>query len=464
MQYQSENETRWTGLREVMMMSGPIILGSLSYTLMRFVDQMVVSRLGTAPLAAMGSAGVWSYVMGCFIFGIVGCVSTFVAQCYGRGEREECARYTWQGIHLSVLAGLIALVLLPFTGALFHSMGHSPEVTRLEVGFFRIWLAGYPAVAWMTALASFFQSVGRPGIPMFVAIAANILNLVLNLALVFGLAGFPKMGVAGSALATVIAQWFQALAMHAIFISKPFNARYHSRRNYKPDFVRIYELFRIGFFSGLTILMDVGNWGVFTSFVVGHFGDVSLASHNAALGFMHLCFMPALGVNQGICAIVGQYIGRGNYNAAVARTYTAMKVTSIYMFATGIVFAFFGRGLIHLFFSKDPGVIAMGHTLLILAAIFQAFDAVNIVILGALRGAGDTVRVAIITFVFAYGFFLPLSIGLAFWAGWGAVGAWIGATAYIIGLSGILYLRFRGGGWKEVRIFTGDAQPTPHAN
>jgi MATE family multidrug resistance protein len=141
-----------------------------------------------------------------------------------------------------------------------------------------------------------------------------------------------------------------------------------------------------------------------------------------------------------------------------------MKVTSLYMFATGLVFAFFGKGLIRIFFSEEPGVIAMGHTLLILAAIFQAFDAVNIVILGALRGAGDTLRVAIITFVFAYVFFLPLSMALAFWAGWGAVGAWIGATAYIIGLSGILYLRFRGGGWKEIRIFSREAQPSAYSS
>lgn len=463
MQHTHEIETRWTGLREVMAMSGPIILGSLSYTIMRFVDQMVVSRLGTEALAAMGSAGVWSYVMGCFVFGIIGCVSTFVSQCYGRGEMEQCARYTWQGIHLSLLAGVLALAIWPLSGPLFQSMGHSPDVTRFEATFFRIWLAGYAAVAWMTALASFFQSVGRPGIPMYVAIVANLINLFLNIVLVFGYLGFPRMGIAGSALASVIAQWFQALCLHAIFISAPFNARFNTRRAFMPDFGRIRELFRIGFFSGLTILMDVGNWAIFTSFVVGHFGDVALASHNAAMAFMHLCFMPALGVNQGICAIVGQYIGRGNFSAAAARTYTAMKVAIVYMFCTGLVFAFFGKGLIRTFFSQDPGVVALGHTLLILAAFFQGFDAINIVVFGALRGAGDTLRVAIITFAGAYLFFLPLSMFLAFVWEWGAVGAWIGATVYIIGLSGIIYLRFRGGKWKEIRIFSHEIEGAPLA-
>ncbi|HOT50019.1 MAG TPA: MATE family efflux transporter, partial [Candidatus Hydrogenedentes bacterium] len=92
--------------------------------------------------------------------------------------------------------------------------------------------------------------------------------------------------------------------------------------------------------------------------------------------------------------------------------------------------------------------------LLILAAIFQAFDAINIVALGALRGAGDTRHVFYLTLAFAYGFFLPLSLILAFPAGWGAVGAWIGATAYIIGLSGLLFRRFRSGRWREMDIFS----------
>jgi Na+-driven multidrug efflux pump len=169
---------------------------------------------------------------------------------------------------------------------------------------------------------------------------------------------------------------------------------------------------------------------------------------------MHLCFMPALGVNQGICVLVGQYTGRKDFATAIARTYTAMKATIVYMFCTGLVFAFFGKGLIRVFFSTDPGVVALGHTLLILSACFQGFDAINIVVLGALRGAGDTFGVAVIMFVFAYLVFLPLSMFLAFVAGWGAVGAWIGATVYIIGLSGVFYMRFRSGGWREIRIFS----------
>ena len=435
-------------------MSGPIILGSLSYTLMQFVDQVMVARLGTDAMAAMGSAGVWSYVMGCFIFGIIGCVGTFVAQCFGRGEPANCARYTWQGIYLSGIAALMAVVLLPVSGPLFHAMRHSPEVTRLELSYFRIRLIGYLAMAWSTSLACFFQSIGRPGIPMYVAIVGNLVNLVLNYGLVFGHLGFPRWGIAGSATSTVIAMFVQVALLQWLFMAGPIAVRYGSRRAYRWDFVKVREIFRIGFFGGFTLFIDVANWAVFTSFIVGHFGSVSLASHNAAISFMHLCFMPALGINQGIAVVVGQYIGRKDYPSAVARTYTAMRVAMTYMFVMGLIFAILGKHLIRICFTDDPAIIALGHKLLILAAVFQGFDAVNIVCLGALRGAGDTRWIAILIFVFNYGFFLPLSMALAFPMGGGAVGAWTGATIYIIVLSAVLFGRFRGGQWRDIQIFT----------
>lgn len=450
------SEPRWAGFREVMAMSGPIILGSVSYTLMQFADQIMVARLGTGALAAMGSSGLWSFVMGCFLFGCVGCVSSFTAQSFGRGNLAHCSRYAWQGIYISLSTALLALALWPLSGPLFRAMGHTSEVTRLELIYFRIRLAGYLAIAWITTLAAFFQGIGRPGIPMYTAIIANVTNVLLNYALIFGHFGFPRLGIAGAAIATVSAMYLQVAILQTVFLSPVIHTRFKSRATYAPDFTRIRELLRIGLPAGLALFMDVANWGIFTSFVVGHFGSVALASHNAAMGFMHLCFMPALGLNQGIAAIVGQYIGRRDYETAVARTHTTMKIAVAYMFCMGLMFALFGKPLIAFFFTRDPAVLHLGHRLLILAAVFQGFDAINIICLGALRGAGDTRWVAVIMFLFAYLFFLPLAMVLAFSLGWGAVGAWRGAAVYIIGLSGILFLRFQGGRWRQICIFSAD--------
>lgn len=438
-------------------MSGPIVLGSISYTVMQFVDTIMVARLGTSALAATGSAGVWSYTMGCLILGVVGCVSTFVAQSLGRGESQNCARYAWQGIHISLLAVLLAVLLWPLSGFLFRSMGHGAEVTQLELAYFRVRLFGYLPMAWTTALASFFQAVNRPGIPMRVAIVANVVNIVLDYLLIFGKFGFPAWGVAGAAIATVISMLIQTVALQAIFLGKPMHDQFGTRTAFALDPRRIRELLRIGLPAGLSILIDVANWGIFTSYVIGAFGATALAAHNAAMQFMHLSFMPALGLNQGIAAIVGQYVGRGDIPRARARTYTAIKIAMAYMMLVGLGFGVFGPKLIRTFFSADPDVIAMGRVLLMMAAVFQGFDAINIVCFGALRGAGDTRWILFLTFFAAYFVLLPLSAFLAFFTHLGAIGAWAGATAYVIGLSGLVFRRFYGERWRHIRIFSEDA-------
>jgi Na+-driven multidrug efflux pump len=169
-----------------------------------------------------------------------------------------------------------------------------------------------------------------------------------------------------------------------------------------------------------------------------------------------LSFLPALGLNQAIAAIVGQWIGRKDVPRAKARTYTAMRLAVAYMTFVGVTLAVFGGPLIRIAFSQNPEVIQLGWILLILCAAFQGFDAVNIVLFGALRGVGDTRWMMWATFLGGYLVFLPVALVLAFVLGWGAIGAWLGATVYIVLLSGVVFLRFRGEGWRSVRIFESD--------
>ena len=126
------------------------------------------------------------------------------------------------------------------------------------------------------------------------------------------------------------------------------------------------------------------------------------------------------------------------------------------MTAVGLCLAVFGKPLIRLCFSIDPEVVALGGTLLVLAAVFQGFDAVNIVLFGALRGAGDTRWIMFATLFVGYGFFLPLAWILAVNGNMGAFGAWAAATAYIIVLSVVVFMRFRGERWRHIRIFEKD--------
>ncbi len=451
-------EPRWAGLKEVLGMAFPIILGTLSFTVMQFADQVMVARLGSEALAAVGSAGLWSFTLSTFLMGIVGCVGTFVSQSFGRGEKHECASYAWQGVYLAFLTGATILVLWPVSMPLFGVMGHAPRVTEFEVSYFRLLLFGYLPMAWLTALTAFFQAVSRPRIPMITAIICNAVNILLNYLLIFGKFGFPRWEIRGAAVATVISVALQAVMLQGVFLNGAMNEEYGTRRTFRIDLTKMRELFRIGWPAGVSFFIDVFNWGIFTSFLVGRFGTTALAAHVAATNFMHVSFMPAVGLNNAIAPIVGQWIGRDNIPTAKARTYTAMKLAVVYMTLMGLIMAVFGGRLIRLCFSDDPEVIRLGHYLLILAAVFQGFDATNIITMGALRGAGDTRYMAVVVSILAYLLFLPLAWVLGHVLGLAAVGAWIGATVYIILLSLVLFRRFNGERWRHIRIFEKDRQ------
>ncbi len=451
------DEPRWAGLSEVLRMTIPLSLAAMSFAIMRFVDTAMVSRLpGDAPLAAVGTAGLATFTLATFFLGLVGCVGTFVSQSFGRGEHEDCARYTWQGIYLAVATGAAVLVLWPLAGPMFRLMPHSDEVTRLELIYFRVRLFGFVFISWQAGLVGFFNGVNRSRVPLYAALCSNAVNAVLDYLLIFGHFGFPRWEIGGAAVATVIAQGVHVAVMQAVFLSKGCHEQFASRSTYAIDWVKLRELVRIGWPGGLSFFLDMANWSLFTMVIVGYFGDVALAAHNAAIQFAHLSFLPALGLNQAIAAIVGQWVGRKDVPRAKARTYTAMRLAVAYMTVVGITLAVFGKPLIRMAFSQNPEVIQLGGILLILCAAFQGFDAVNIVLFGALRGVGDTHWMMRMTVRAGYLFFLPLALVLAFVVGWGAIGAWIGATAYIILLSGVVFRRFHGEGWRSVRIFERD--------
>lgn len=452
-QPQTTPEPPLAGVRQVLTMSFPIILGSLSFVIMEFGDKWMVAKVSTEAFAAIGSASIWSFTVATLFVGIIGCVSTFVAQCYGKEDFRGCAVYTWQAIYLALPLGLVALLMLPLSEPLFRSMQHSESLTALEVSYFRIRLLSYIAIGWTTALSGFFQAVNRAWIPMLTTFFGIGLNIFLNWLWIYGNWGFPRLELAGAAWATVTSMYTVLIVMQAIYLLPWFDQRYHTRRAWRFSLPRTRELVRIGLPGGLTHFLDIAVWGIFTSYVIGWFGEVPLAANTAAMVFLHLCFMPAVGLNQGIAAIVGQWIGAGDIARAKARTWTAIKLAMAYMVPTGITLAIFGSQLVSLF-SDQPEVIRLGHKLLILAAIFQAFDAVNITCMGALRGAGDTRFMMWVMFFGSYVAFLPMALVLAFVVSMGAFGAWLGATIYISGLSFVLFRRFNSERWRHINIFS----------
>jgi MATE family multidrug resistance protein len=291
---------------------------------------------------------------------------------------------------------------------------------------------------------------------MAISIFSNASNILFNYLFIFGIGPFPELGIVGAGIGTVLSQYLQGTLLLLIFLGPSIHAKFQSRDAWHFDPVRIRELLRIGLPGGVNFFLEVANWGLFLSFIIGKFGDASLAATNIAISFMHLSFMPTVAISEATAPIVGRWIGKNDVPRAKARTWTALRIASVYMLCMGTTFAFFGEGLIRLFFTKDPEIILLGHRFLMLAAVFQGFDAFTIVCNGALRGAGDTRWMMFVNLLITYPFFLPLAWLMAVTLNGGATGAWIAATIYIILMSFVLFWRFWSERWRHIRIFAED--------
>lgn len=437
------------GYREVWTLAYPIVLATISETLMGATDTFMVAHLGKVEVAAVGLASMMSWLFYLPFLGLAMGINTFVAQSYGANVHRECGRMTWQGLYVALAAGLLILASIQLGPLLFDLARPSADVQRLGILFFQIRLLDGPGMMIAMTIASFLRGIGDTRTPMKIGIGMNVLNLALNYVLIYGHLGFPRLGVRGSALGSAIA----GLAGGAMYVVVFFQARYASfgpRQVSRPVWHDIRRVLRVGAPIGVQRLLDVGSFVIFSA-LIGRLGDGPLAANQISIQLMSISYTVGFGVAAAAAVLVGQYIGAKNLAAAERSAYTAVKMAIAYMGIVGLAFLLFPEAVIA-FFNDDPEVVRFGRQALIVAAFFQVFDACGLVFTGALRGAGDTRWTMFAAFIGAWVCFLPLSYFLAMSLGMGFLGAWLGATVYICGLGLACFHRFRQGAWKKMVI------------
>jgi MATE family multidrug resistance protein len=452
-------------------LAAPTVATMASYTCMQFADGWMVSRIEPPDpvyIAAQGNGGVWAFVPMSIFAGVVGVVNTYVAQNLGAGRPERGPAYAWNALWLGLLVWLAAL--LPMAVALpwvFAHLGHSPELQRLETSYAQILLAGGIITMVSRGLSQFFYGLHRPGITLVGAVAGNLTNLGLNWVFIYGNLGAPALGVAGSAIATVLGTMVEAAIPLAVFLSRDFQARYGTRSAWRPSLAHLRDIVRLGWPSSVMFGNEMVCWAIFMTGLAGHFGKAHNAAGWITLRYMHLSFMPAVGISFACTAMVGKCLGAGRPDLARERARLGVMMAMAYMGVCALVFIVFRHALVGVFVHESVGaeaenaeVIAIASRIMIVAAVFQVFDGLGISLIGVLRGAGDTVWPGVVTIVLSWVFILGLGAGLAFGVpSLGSLGPWIGAAAYIIVLGLCLSWRFRGDAWLQRKVLHDPATP-----
>ena len=428
----------------------PAILTMISQTVMWTVDSAMVGHIGKTELAAVGLGGILVFTLYSFFIGLTSAVNTFVAQSFGAGKLRKCGMYLWQGLYVSLAAAALIYVVRAFAPQIVRLLGPDEPVQPLTTAYVHIRMLSAPFFLIYYTYSHFYRGIGDTKTPLKVLFAAHVVNFVGDYFLIFGKGPFPAMGVEGAAWATSLAN----LVAAAIFISLTFTRRmrkkYGALSQKRPRPEEIIRLFRIGLPVALHFFLDMGSFLVFSAYI-GRMGTEELAVNQIAIQILALSFMPCQGFAIAATTLMGQYIGAGHPDLAQKSAYTTLKMGLFYAGFIALLCLTVPEHLVRIF-NSDPTVVLLGRRVLYWAALFQAFDAVQFISSGALRGAGDTRVPMYIVLGAAWLMFLPLAYVFGTVLERGVVGAWAGATLYITATGVMMFLRLKTERWRRIRI------------
>jgi MATE family multidrug resistance protein len=443
------------GSRELLSLAAPLIVSQSFMTVQVFVDTILLARHDPLEMAASLPAVMWFWQLFGLLQVTAGYTSTFVAQYTGAGRPHRVGPAVWQGIHFAVLAGLLMLLLVPAAPALIAAGRHAPALQPLELTYLRCLAFAALPMLIMAAVNGFFSGRGQTWIVLGIEAVGTTVNVALALVLIFGRLGLPELGIEGAGWATVAGSWASALLAIALLLRRRYREGYATASGWRPEQALFGRLMKYGGPAGMQVFLDLVVFNFFIQ-LVGRLGEAATAASTLTVRLNMIAFLPMMGLGQAVCILVGQRLGADRADLAEKSAYTGLKWAFSYMTSVAIVYLTLPGLIVSVFEGEHnpasfAAVAAIVPGLLVCVAAYSVVDSVNLTFAFALRGAGDTRFVTLLTFCLAWPI-MVLPTFLVVQAGGSVYWAWWFATAYIFAMAGCFFLRFRTGKWKTMRV------------
>lgn len=417
------------------------MLSQLGHVLVGVADSMMVGQLGAEPLAAASLGNVLFHLLMTFGVGVTYAITPLVAAADGEGNIERSSSVLKHGIVINTTIGFI-LLLVVFIGKEGLYYLDQPEVVlQLAIPYLLIITGSIvPFMIFQTG-RQFAEGLSLTRQAMVITIGSNVINIGLNYLLIFGKLGFPALGLNGAGIATFIARTLMAIIMWMYLMKasrfKPYLA---AMKTIQLHWEKAKEMLRIGLPAGLQFIFEVGAFG-FSAIMIGWMGARELAAHQIAINLASISYMMASGLAAAATIRVGNQLGRKDIFTLRRAAFSLFAMVIIFMGCFGLIFII-GREFLPSLYVYETDVIAIASGLLVIAAVFQLSDGVQVVGLGALRGMADVRIPTYITF-FAYWIIgLPLGYLLAFPFNLGVNGIWYGLAVGLSITAVMLFVRF----------------------
>lgn len=419
----------------------PVMTSQLGQVMVGVADNMMVGKVGYIPLAGASLGNAIFFFFMVFGLGVSFAITPLVGFSHGQGDYKKAGQVLRNGLVINTILGVILFAVVMLAANYLHLLGQEAAVVEQATPY--MFVIGFSMIPFLLfqSFRQFSEGLSMTKIPMMVSVSMNILNIILNYILIYGKLGAPELGLLGAGIATLISRIMMAVVM-AIYVL--------THKSYKPylvslglnnlNFNLIKDLLKIGIPAGLQFVFEVGAFST-AAIMMGWIGAPTQAAHQIAINMASISYMTVSGLGAAAAIRVGNQLGKKQYKTMknAALTLIAMGTALMTVFAGVFIL---GKDALPLLYNNQPEVVSIAAGLLIIAALFQISDGVQVIALGALRGMKDVKIPTMITFFAYWVIALPVGYILAFIYGFGADGIWFGLFLGLT-ISGIwVFIRF----------------------
>jgi MATE family multidrug resistance protein len=467
-------------MAEVLSTAWPLMLSTGLFSLTLFVDRMLLYRYTEGAAAAAMAAGTLFWAITCFPSGVCGYTNAFVAQYLAAKRPDRAMLLVWQGLILAIAVGPILAVCGWLSYSFFLYSGHDPELASQEASYFRWLVPGAWSTVVSAALIGLYAGSGRTRVLVVSDITATFINIILDLVLIFGMLGFPKLGAAGAAIASSISLIFKLVVLVA-FALPDFRTGFARQRDSSTgrlfvdfdgpsptaiasfggylkqlDWPLMRRLFHFGWPAGVSVLAEAWSFTVIMM-LVGKLGERPAAATTLALGVNLIAFIPLIGLGTAVGVLVGKYLVQEQRETARRIVFSGLIIGIAYSLFFVVLYGGFPDVAMNVYAldiekSRFEEMKPVLRPLLYFIAGYCVFDAFQTVYVGALKGAGDTLFV-LVGHILCGGISVVGGLIVSNILGWNSLYYWWSViTVWVMLLAIVFTLRYLHGGWQEKRV------------
>lgn len=422
----------------------------LGHTFVAFADNVMVGQLGTAELAAVSLGNSFVFIAMSLGIGFSTAITPLVAEADGAGSKADGKSALKHGLVLCTLLGLSLFGIILLCKPLLYHMQQPPQVVVLAIPYLELVAFSLVPLIIFQAFKQFSEGLSQTKYPMYATILANVVNIVLNYLLIFGSFGFPKLGIVGAAIGTLVSRFIMVGFIWILLKTKKKFHEYVTRFDFKNiESVVIRKIIGLGFPSALQMFFEVA---IFTAaiWLSGVLGKNAQAANQIALNLSSMTFMVGMGLSVAAMVRAGNQKGLQNFVELRRIAQSVFFLTFLLEIVFAALFLLGRNWLPTIYLDLDDTTNLMDNTevvllaakLLLVAAFFQISDGIQVVVLGALRGLQDVKVPTFITFIAYWLVGFPICYYLGLHSELKSSGIWVGLLLGLSVSAVLLYLRF----------------------